>query len=230
MRNQPIKTTPERTTREEILRLSARLFAQHGYDGVSMRDVAAAVGFTQAALYYHFANKDQLYLEAVTLEVRERGAVLQRLLASDISPSERLVRFVAGLARMVATDKDYLRLMQWVLLDTDEARQRTLGEEVFSELFVSVRDLANELDPHQNAHMLAMSIYGLVIFHFQVGATRKFMPGHEPRQDRPEVLAKHVIGLLYNSLGKRDGVRDNVEPGTSSRGRRALPIGGGAKP
>jgi AcrR family transcriptional regulator len=46
-----------RHTREEILGLSVPLFATRGFDGVSMRDIAAAVGVTPAALYYHFSDE-----------------------------------------------------------------------------------------------------------------------------------------------------------------------------
>jgi hypothetical protein len=72
-------------------------------------------------------------------------------------------------------------------------------------MFVAVHDLASELDPHQDAHLFAMSILGLVIFHSQTGVTRKFMPGHRPHQDKPEVLARHVCELLRRSLAAADG-------------------------
>lgn len=199
------KINPRRRTREEILELSAALFARHGYDGVSMRDVAAVVGVTQAALYYHFADKDELYLDAVACEFRAREAALKDMLAGNGTPWERLERFVAGLARLMAADKDFLRLVQWVLLDTDEARQSTLANYVFRDMFVAVHDLASELDRHLDTHLLAMSIFGLVIFHFQADVTRKFMPGHRPQQGRPEVLARHVCELLRRSLAAADG-------------------------
>lgn len=205
MSTHTIKTIPRRKTREEILGLSVPLFAQNGYDGVSMRDVAAAVGLTQAALYYHFADKDQLYLDAVACEFREREAALKAMLAGNGTSWERLERFVAGFARMMALDRDFLRMVQWVLLDADEVRQSTLAKQVFRDMFVAVHDLASELDPHQDAHLLAMSILGLVIFHYQTGAIRKFMPGHRPRQDKPEVLARHVCELLRRSLAPADG-------------------------
>ena len=202
MSSQTVKTIPKRKTREEILELSAPLFARHGYDGVSMRDVAAAVGLTQAALYYHFSDKDQLYLDAVTCEFQEKEAALKAMLAGNGTPWERLERFVAGLARMMATDKDFLRLVQWVLLDTDEARQGILAKEVFRDMFVAVHDLACELDPHQDAHLLAMSIFGLVIFHFQTGATRKFMPGHRPTPGRPRGIGTPRMRTAATGLGR----------------------------
>lgn len=48
-----------------------------------MHDVAAAVGFSKAALYYHFSNKDQLYLDAVAYEFRGREAALKAMLAGN---------------------------------------------------------------------------------------------------------------------------------------------------
>lgn len=205
MNSQAIKAAPKRKTREEILGLSADLFARHGYDGVSMRDVAAAVGLTQAALYYHFSDKDQLYLDAVAYDFREKDDALKDMLASNSTPWVRLERFVARLAQMMVTDRDFLRLLHWVLLDSDEVRQSTLAKDVFGGMFVAVYDLAHELDPNRDAHLLAMSIFGLVIFHFQAGAIRKFMPGYSPSQDNPEVLARHICDLLRWSLTSPSG-------------------------
>lgn len=72
-----------------------------------MRDVATAVGLTQAALYYHFSDKDQLYVDAVACDFREREAALKAMLDGNGSPLVRLERFVAGLARMMAKDKTF---------------------------------------------------------------------------------------------------------------------------
>jgi len=224
MSSQTSKTLPKRKTREEILALSVPLFARRGYDGVSMRDVATAVGLTQAALYYHFSDKDQLYLDAVAYEFREREAALKDMLAGNGTPWMRLERFVAGLARMMATENDFLRLMQWVLLDADEARQRTLAEQVFGNLFVAVHDLARELAPQRDAHLLALSILGLVIFHFQSAPIRKFMPGHRPQQDAPEVLARHVAGLLRNGLGASDDGKSQQRPVNGKRAEQTYPV------
>jgi AcrR family transcriptional regulator len=47
-------------TRQRILDVSAVLFVEQGYDGTSLREIAEALGVTKAALYYHFASKDQI--------------------------------------------------------------------------------------------------------------------------------------------------------------------------
>src|ERR1700722_5940543 len=61
------RSTP-RPRREEILDEATRLFAERGYEGTSMADLAERVGLRKASLFHHFASKEQL-----------RRAVLERL-------------------------------------------------------------------------------------------------------------------------------------------------------
>lgn len=51
--------------KEKILEVSEKLFAEHGYRAVSIRDIAKACNVTNAALYYHFKNKDDLFEEVL---------------------------------------------------------------------------------------------------------------------------------------------------------------------
>jgi AcrR family transcriptional regulator len=47
----------ERPTRERVLDVALELFVEQGYDKTSLREVAEKIGFTKAALYYHFPSK-----------------------------------------------------------------------------------------------------------------------------------------------------------------------------
>ena len=49
----------------EILDAALTVFAEHGYDNGSMRDIAAHVGFTEPALYRHFPGKEALFLTLI---------------------------------------------------------------------------------------------------------------------------------------------------------------------
>jgi AcrR family transcriptional regulator len=59
------------SARERILVAAETLFRQRGYNTVTMRDIAEAVGIRQASLYYHFPTKEQLFV-TVTEQVFER--------------------------------------------------------------------------------------------------------------------------------------------------------------
>jgi len=190
-----------KNTREEILGLSVPLFATDGFDGVSMRDIAAAVGVTPAALYHHFPDKEQLYLDAVGYAFEEKVGPLKSLLVGGGNPWDRLEAFVARFTHMLAKEKDFRRLMQWVLLDSDEQRQQSLVDCVFRDLFNALRNLAGELAPSHDAHLLAVSIIGLVIYPFETQSVRRFLPGYAHQHEEPEAIARHVVDLLRNGLG-----------------------------
>ncbi|MDZ7961331.1 MAG: TetR/AcrR family transcriptional regulator [Aulosira sp. DedQUE10] len=68
-RNSPKQVSPG--GRERILDEAEQLFHARGYNTVTMKDIANAVGIRQASLYYHFPSKEQLFV-AVTERMFER--------------------------------------------------------------------------------------------------------------------------------------------------------------
>ncbi|MBU0721548.1 TetR/AcrR family transcriptional regulator [bacterium] len=50
-------------TKEKILKESFILFSEHGYTGTSVRKIASKVGIRESALYNHFKNKEEIFLE-----------------------------------------------------------------------------------------------------------------------------------------------------------------------
>ncbi len=52
----------ERSTRERILDVALDLFVEQGYDKTSLREIAEKMGFSKAALYYHFASKADILM------------------------------------------------------------------------------------------------------------------------------------------------------------------------
>jgi AcrR family transcriptional regulator len=67
-------------TRERLLRAAADVFAQRGYDGTRVADIAAAAGVSNGALYAHFGSKAELLVAALRAHGRR---VLADLLAAD---------------------------------------------------------------------------------------------------------------------------------------------------
>lgn len=70
---------PRRNTKEIILERALGLFSQRGYAGVSVRDIAAAVGIRESSLYKHFPGKRAIF-DAIVEEMRGRYAAAERAL------------------------------------------------------------------------------------------------------------------------------------------------------
>ena len=70
----------------------------------------------------------------------------------------------------------------------------------FEKPFKAMTQLAEELAPECDPHMLAISMAGLVLFHFESAPVRQFLPGGLQGHDQPEVIAQHVIRLLTRAV------------------------------
>ena len=187
-------------TRGMILQKAVFLFAQTGYSGVSMRDIASAVGISAAALYHHFPDKHALYLNAVQHSFADKASRIREALETSGSTETRIARFISVLVRLIGDDPDFRRLLQRELLDGDEARLKMLATDIFEEQFKAISGLAEAIAPDCDAHMLALSIAGLVIHHFEMSPLRRFFPGSKPEHDEPDYIASHVTRLLLHGL------------------------------
>jgi AcrR family transcriptional regulator len=82
-------------TRQSLLEAASRVFADRGFHGASLDDVAAAAGFTKGAVYSNFKSKDDLFLALLEHHLAQDEARLRAAIdQSDVPPEERLDDFV----------------------------------------------------------------------------------------------------------------------------------------
>lgn len=112
--------------RRQLLRASARLFREKGYDGTSVRDIAQATGMQSGSWVYHFATKQDI-LEAVMHEgLVEALARIEAIAAAQLAPRakfERLVR--AHLDTLLGPGQDFIPvvLYEWRSLEPPSRRK-----------------------------------------------------------------------------------------------------------
>jgi AcrR family transcriptional regulator len=99
--------TPERRrqqTRDYLLQAAAHVFAERGFHGASLDEVAAAAGFTKGAVYSNFKNKEDLFLALLEAnQQREMEALHATIEASDLPPEDRLTDFVTLIREQTTT-------------------------------------------------------------------------------------------------------------------------------
>lgn len=194
------RSATRKKTRDEIVLLSIPLFAKSGFDGISMRDIAGAVGVTPSALYHHFQDKDSLYLSIVEHTFTEKTEKLKRILSADGDPRERLEQFITAFTRILGEEKDFQRLLHWTLLESTDARMQALADDVFLDLVRRVERLVAELKTPFDPILLTVSIMGMIMFPFEAAKAAGHIPGHRAAHGRPATLAKHIISLLRNGI------------------------------
>jgi AcrR family transcriptional regulator len=76
-------------TRRKILEAARRMFVQQGYEGTTMRAIAARIGYTPTAIYHHFKDKDALVAELSAMDFQAFAQALRRT-GTEGDPLERL--------------------------------------------------------------------------------------------------------------------------------------------
>lgn len=83
-------------TRNHILARARELFMHRGFAGVSVGEVAAAVGVTKPTLYYHFHNKEGLYVAVLCDMMSEVGGHIRRSTEASLALKDQLVDLAHG--------------------------------------------------------------------------------------------------------------------------------------
>ena len=188
------------SSKEKILSAAIVLFAQKGYSGLSMRQLALAVDLSVAAIYHHFPDKKTLYLESVRYAFSSKEEVFAQVWESNGSAEEKLGGFVRSLVDVMIQDRDFHSLMQREILEADPERMQLLAQGVFKEQFCLLMQLAIELAPDQDAFLIATSVIGLAQYYVEYHPLLINFPGWKPEYKMPEVIAAHVTELLLKSF------------------------------
>lgn len=98
-------------TRQCLLEAAQRLFAAHGYHGASIRDIVQSCGVSNAALYYHFGSKQNLYAEVLGEYI---AAVVEKLREADAGKGtcrNRLSRVAQAYAAIILESENLLQTL-----------------------------------------------------------------------------------------------------------------------
>jgi AcrR family transcriptional regulator len=145
-------------TRERLLRAAADAFAERGYDGTRVADIAAAAGVSNGALYAHFASKADLLVDALRTHGRN---MLAEMLAAD--PGRPVVDLLLAVGRWLPRRRDprgYLVIEALVAARRDADVARPMHEYVTERAdwlagLMRLAQAGGELDPALSPAALA---------------------------------------------------------------------------
>lgn len=92
-------------TREAILVSARRAFAQSGYDGAGVREIAAGAGVTAMMVNRYFGSKEQLFAEVVE-NTMTQGSLIAGGIMDQPEPGKALARALVKMTRADATPMD----------------------------------------------------------------------------------------------------------------------------
>lgn len=201
---------PTQNSQRKILNAAAKLFAQQGVAGTSLREISKAAGTSQSALHYYFASKDEL-LEVLLREImlpllEERMQLMDALAARAQPPGVRdLLGVVAlPLARMLleggAKGRRNVILLARLYAENNRIHQ-TLGATHFTRFGQQLTDQIKAAAPHlpeQHAE-LQLAIANAAIFATLVNLGEPPQPW-QPRLAAVPLPPQQVVDALLDYL------------------------------
>jgi AcrR family transcriptional regulator len=148
-----------------VLAVAVELFNERGYDGTSMRDLAARLGIAKSAIYHHVAGKEELLRLALDRALAGLSAVADRARVLPAPAIDRLEYLVRGSVEVLEAESPYVTLLLRVRGNNDVERaalDRRRGFDRFVAELVAgaVRD--GDIRPDADAMITARLLFGLV--------------------------------------------------------------------
>ena len=193
----------KRNTKEIILFESLKLFADKGYDGVTVRDIAAEVGIKQSSLYKHFSSKQDIFdILVATMQLRFRDASASFKLPNG-ELQEMAKKYATGGNEVLK--KISSEIFHFYLKDPYASQFRKM---------LSIEKYKNkEIDRIYREDYIDTAIsYQATLFDEMI--KQGYM-----RQANPEVMALQFFAPVFLLLNKYDGIAEKEEEAIKMLGK-----------
>lgn len=180
----------KRNTKEIILEESLKLFADKGYDGVTVRDIAAEVGIRQSSLYKHFVSKQEIFDTLVeTMQSRFRDASISfQLPDGEIKDAAR--KYATGSIDILK--KISSAIFHFYLKDPYASQFRKM--------------LSIEKYKNKEIDYIYRKVYIDTAISNQARIFEEMISQGYMKKTNPEIMALHFFAPIFLLLNKYDGV------------------------
>jgi AcrR family transcriptional regulator len=180
--------------REQLLTIGRRLFAEKGFEGTSVEEIAATAEVSKPVVYEHFGGKEGLYAVVVDREIRCLLDAITGALGTDSPPRVLLEQAALALLGYIETSTDGFRIL---VRDSPVAQSTGTFASLISDVASQVEYiLADEFKSRgldaRTAPLYAQMLVGMVALTGQ-----HWLDHRKPR--RAEVAA-HLVNLAWNGL------------------------------
>ena len=156
----------ETTTREAILEAARTRFAKHGYDGATIRGIAADAGVDPALVHHFYGSKERLFVDAMRFPVVPSEVLGRAAEAGRDRLGESILRTVLDLWDAPETREQSIALLRSAV--TNERAATMLRGFVTSAILGTIAGLVEDEDAEYRATLVASQILGLAVARFVV--------------------------------------------------------------
>ena len=182
-------------TREKILKIARDLVIEKPYYSVSLSMVARKAGVSKAALYYHFKNREDMFLKIFDKVAEDFQAELDKVLNQKLSPKKKLQLFIETYINFFFVKKDMIRLLFQRISQKDKNLCGKLNQtrlDIVSKLEKIMSEVMKEKQKNQvPPRIAAMMLLGMMGTFFV-----EHVHGNNKINIQPKKITKQIISFL----------------------------------
>ena len=177
----PRLKAPQR--REQLISVATRLFAEHGYEATTTKDIAKSAGVTEPILYRHFKSKQELFVAIVRSVSEQTLDHWQQIIADSDDPAERVRLVAAAMPDHMRRLEDQYHVLHGALATSRDKKVLGVVREHYKQIEQFFRQLITdgervgvfrkELDPRAAAYQLIFSGIGYAMIDLNLGGMER---------------------------------------------------------
>lgn len=114
----------------EILQAAEKLFAEHGFDGTSVRDIAKVANINIAMISYYFGSKEKLLDALIVYRISDMRLQMENLYQQDLTPLEKIDRLIELYIKRINKNKGMYQIIHFEM----SSGKRIMNCDAFNEM------------------------------------------------------------------------------------------------
>ena len=193
-----MKPKPQKiiANKESILKEAELLFAKNGFKATSIRDLAASTGLSHGAIYYHFKNKEDLFLKLIEIKLKELTPAMKKAANSKGTVRQRLTKL---LTTYFSWEPDKRHMIEQGFLDImqiEDAEIQTTIERWTLEYRAITENVLKDGIKNGELKNIDTALLYEAFAGLSQGALRNL------KGSKPDELANCIIELFYDGIKK----------------------------
>lgn len=186
--------------RQKILDVSVSLFAEYGYSGVAIRQIAEQADITIPAIYHHFGNKEALYRSVETELYSQHADALLQILHSSDAPRDKLRTFISRLMENLVAAPNYLKIMQRDLIEGLPDNHDFLVQMSIQSVFDELRKLLDECAQGSGNGVKPIFLFSTILGYLTMRPVTSRIEGYEfskkSESDQIELVVDTIMKII----------------------------------
>ncbi len=185
-----------RARREQLLTVSRQLFAERGFEGTSVEEIAARADVSKPVVYEHFGGKEGVYAVIVDREVEALLGALTGVLSSRAHPKVLVEQAALALLGYIEQSPDGFRILS---RDSPVAQAAGTFSSLLGDVSTQVESLLASQFASRDLDSELASLYSQMLVGMIALAGQHWADVREPSK---EVVAAHLVNLAWNGLSR----------------------------